>query len=180
MSSVPADHLGGGTPPWCVTRSTVNGRENNEDSFHAYQLVPTPGRPPMIVLSLADGMGGHAFGECVSREALRKVALTLFENLVIESGLNVLGAGPPLTRQSLERALMGALELANAHILRMVEANHWPKAGSTLVCAVVVGARAVVANLGDSPLFLYRDGVVTQITEDHTVAGVLLRAGLIT
>jgi serine/threonine protein phosphatase PrpC len=129
---------------------------------------------------VADGMGGHAYGECVSREALRKVALALCESLLIEPRLNILDTAPPPTRQGMQRLLMSALEQANAHILRMVETNRWPKAGSTLVCALVIGARAVVANLGDSPLFLLRDGVLTQVTEDHTVAGVLLRAGLIT
>lgn len=77
---------------------------------------------------------------------------------------------------------MSALEQANAHVRRMVEANKWGKAGSTVVVAAIPGDAAVVANLGGSPLFPYqaRSGQLREVTEDHTVAGVLLRAGMIT
>lgn len=171
-----------GTTPRCVVCSETNQRENNEDSFQVFALVPGLGQHPIVVLAVADGMGGHAYGEHVSREALRKVSLSLFEQLTVEASLNCSEIASTLDAERIARALMNALEQANAHVRRMVEANKWGKAGSTLVVAALVRDTAVVANLGDSPLFHYQasSGQLRKVTEDHTVAGVLLRAGMIT
>jgi len=165
-----------------VVRSEINQRENNEDSFQVFTLVPAPGRPPVVVLAVADGMGGHAHGEYVSREALHKVSLSLFEQLIAEPAINHLEVVPSIDADTLSQALMNALEQANAHVRRMVEANKWGKAGSTIVVAALLDNTAVVVNLGDSPLFHYQASSrqLTKVTEDHTVAGVLLRAGMIT
>lgn len=49
-------------------------------------------------------------------------------------------------------------------------------ANSTLVTVVVVGARALIAHLGDSRAYLYRDGALTQLTRDHTLVQSLVDA----
>ncbi len=61
-----------------AVRSETNQRENNEDSFQILQLIPHLGEDPITVLVVADGMGGHAHGEDVSREALRKFSTAFF------------------------------------------------------------------------------------------------------
>lgn len=164
-----------------VVRSEINRRDDNEDSFLITELIPTLAGPVLPLLALADGMGGHEHGEDVSREALRKTALALLETLQIEPRLNSFDTAKPLTVDLLQKALWGALEQANAHVCRMVQANGWQAAGSTLVIALLVGDSVVVANLGDSPLFHYDapNRKLTKITHDHSVAGVLLRAGMI-
>jgi protein phosphatase len=126
-------------------------------------------------------MGGHAYGELASRESLRRFSLALLEELTVQPSLNQLQEEIPLSRDAIAKALMNALEQANAHLKRMVEANKWGKAGSTLVAAAIWENTAIAVNLGDSPLFHYQpsSGQLTKKTEDHTVAGVLLRAGLI-
>lgn len=171
-----------GSIPQCVVCSETNQRENNEDSFQVLTLTPALGEPPVVVLGVADGMGGHAYGEHVSREALRKVSLSLFEQLIVEPSINRLETLAPLDKEKLSQALLSALEQANAHVRRMVEANKWGKAGSTIVVAAILHDTAVVTNLGDSPLFHYEasSGQLRKVTEDHTVTGVLLRAGMIT
>lgn len=162
-------------------RSEINQRENNEDSFHVFDLVLTPGHPGVTILAIADGMGGHAHGEDVSREALRRVCQVLFDQLLVDRSINLLALPCPIDGKTLLPVVFNALQQADAHVRRMVEVNHWGKAGSTLVMAIVLEDSALVANLGDSPLFHYQheDGRLTQITEDHTVAGALLRGGLI-
>jgi protein phosphatase len=164
-----------------VVRSETNHRENNEDSFHVFTLVPTPEQPPIVVLTVADGMGGHAYGEHVSREALRKVSSTLFEELITEPSINQVEAVPRIDPKILSQTLMTAVEQTNVHVRRMVDANKWGKAGSTIIIAAILDNNAVVVNLGDSPLFHYQANSkqLTKITEDHTVAGTLLRAGMI-
>jgi len=167
--------------PQYLVRSELNARENNEDSFAAFVLTPAPGQNPIYVLAVADGMGGHAYGELVSREALRRMSLALLEELTVQPSINPPKEVLPVTPAEIEKALINALEQANAHVKRMVEANKWGKAGSTLVVAAIGENNAIAVNLGDSPLFHYqcRTGQLTKKTEDHTVAGVLLRAGLI-
>lgn len=173
-----------------AVRSEQNGRDKNEDSFHVYALAPLPHDAPLHVLAVADGMGGHEHGELVSLEALRKISHALFEDLIVEATLNRTDNLPPFRRPSahqafsperLKSAVLGALEQASAHVRRMVEVNGWKKAGSTAVVAIVCGRRVVAANLGDSPLFHFdaRERRLRQITDDHTVAGVLMRAGVI-
>lgn len=176
--------------PRFAVRSDQNGREENEDSFHLFALAPATGEPPVTFLSVADGMGGHEHGAEVSSEALRKVSLALFEELVVIPSLNSLEAFPPFGRaahnsftpENLKRKLLSALAQANAHVRLMVERQGWTKAGSTAVVAAVNGRDVTAANLGDSPLFHYRarEGRLVQVTDDHTVAGVLMRAGVIT
>lgn len=175
-------HVPQGSNIQLVVRSETNQRENNEDSFHICALTPALGQPPIIVLAVADGMGGHEYGEHVSREALRKMSLALFEQLILEPSINRLEPAAPVEIEALPQALMNALEQTNAHVRRMVESNKWRKAGSTIVVAAILDNTAVVANLGDSSLFHFQSNnrQLVKVTDDHTVAGVLLRARMIT
>lgn len=170
------------TQPAYVVYSKTNQREQNEDSFQIFALTPALGQKPLTIVAVADGMGGHAYGEYASRETLRKLSLSLFEQLTIESSLNCLTGAPPMTPDYLSQVLVKALEQANAHVQRMVESNKWGVAGSTVVVTAILDNMAVTVNLGDSPLFHYQASSrqLTKVTEDHTVAGVLLRAGMIT
>lgn len=166
--------------PYAV-RSEINQRQNNEDSFQIFAISLGWGRALLPVLAVADGMGGHAHGEDVSREALRKISLSLFEELSVLPSLNQLQSPAPLDANSLSVALQNSIAQANDYVKKMVDVNRWGKAGSTVVVAAILENTAVVANLGDSPLFHYRakDGNLTQVTEEHTLAGALLRAGII-
>ena len=163
-----------------VVRSETNQRENNEDSFQILQLIPHLGEDPITVLVVADGMGGHAHGEDVSREALRKFSTALFEQVSVEPCLNKLSCSKQLNLTLVAQALKSAIAQTNNYVQRMVKNNLWGVAGSTIVIAAICGNKAIVANLGDSPLFHYRQGKLKQVTEDHTVATVLVRAGIIT
>jgi protein phosphatase len=166
--------------PYAV-RSEINQRHNNEDSFQIFALSLGWGRSLLPVLAVADGMGGHAHGEDVSREALRKISLALFEQLSVAPSLNQLQPPAPPDANTLSAALQNSIAQANDYVKKMVDVNRWGKAGSTVVIAAILENTAVVANLGDSPLFHYRakDGNLTQVTEEHTLAGVLLRQGMI-
>lgn len=170
------------TPPFFAIRSEINQRENNEDSFLIFTIAPPFSFPPVPVLAIADGMGGGAHGEDVSREALRKLSLSLFEMLAVEPSLNQLQAAPPPDAAAIARSFREAIAQTNAFVKRMVENNRWGKAGTTVAIAAIIEDVAVVANLGDSPLFHYqaRSGNLAQITDDHTLTAALLRSHLIT
>ena len=172
----------GGATSSVVFRSRVNGRENNEDSFAVFEITVGGTGHRLTVLTVADGMGGHEHGEDASREAIRRLALTLFERLAIDRAVNVVDALPAMTLAECGKVLLDGVAVASHHVRRMVEVNRWGRAGSTIVVAIVAGDEAIVSNLGDSPLFYRpaRDGKLVQVTDDHTVAGALQRAGLIT
>lgn len=161
--------------------SEQNQRDENEDSFLVINFHPFGGRFNVTMLGVADGMGGYRHGEFVSREALRRIALLLFEQLTVAPALNSFETGESFDSETLGSALWQAIEQTNAHIQRMILANKWGRAGSTVVVVVVYEKTAVVANLGDSPLFHYRSRsrALTQVTQDHTVAGALMRGGLL-
>lgn len=168
-------------PNWAV-RSEINQREQNEDSFQIYEL-PTPAfRENLKVFTIADGMGGHVYGERVSREVLRTVSHALFEQCVVVPTINASITPFALDTEKVTEVLESALQEANARVQQMVRSNKWGRAGSTIVIAVILGDTLIAANLGDSPLFLYRSRSkeLKKITEDHTVAEVLVRKKIIT
>ena len=156
-------------------RTEINQRDNNEDNLDKSEFYVT-GEPPITVLSVADGMGGHEHGEDVSREGLLKFSLTLFGEL------KTVDRFPPLTSEKLKQALQNAMYQANSHVRRMVSSNKWSQAGSTIVSAAIWRDRVMAVNLGDSPLFHYEShtGQLAKVTLDHSVAAILAQAGFMT
>jgi protein phosphatase len=134
-------------------------RDHNEDD-----LVTFVAPDGSTVLVVADGMGGHKAGEVASAIAVR----------VLRRDLTQPGTDPTA-------ALRAAIEQANLEVWR--EAEDDPEKagmGTTVVAAIVVGDRAYLANAGDSPAYLVRDGTAEQITHDHGLVAEQVRAGLIT
>lgn len=125
-------------------------RERNEDSI----LVD----PPLYVV--ADGMGGHRGGQVASR-----VALETIEKLAAEG------------RGSLPDQVRGA---NRAVWDRSVEDERLSGMGTTLTAARVDGATAVIAHVGDSRAYLLRDGILRQLTADHTLVARMVKSGEIT
>lgn len=125
---------------------TGNVREDNEDRF-----VVREGHG-MLLLAVADGVGGSAGGEIAANAAVVELADRFF------------GAGPG---RSLEDRLGDAIRDANTAVLRAAEASGNASAATTLVAAVIAGPRVVIANLGDSRAYLVRDATTRQLTEDH-------------
>lgn len=162
--------------------SDINRREDNEDSHVAVEFTPFGTDAPLLLLCVADGMGGYEHGAQVSREVLRRLCLSLFQQLTVEPALNRSIPGGGFGPVHLANALHEAAVTADCSVRRLVEANGWQRAGTTLVVAAVYGDEVVSFNLGDSPLFHYEwaSRTLRQLTEDHTVAHALARGGLIT
>ena len=136
--------------------SETGHRENNEDAvFGSSRLV-----------AVADGVGGEVAGEVASRVAIdRLVAL----------------ATKPLDR-ALEDEFAAALVEANA-ALRVVIARRPQLAGmSTTLTAVALSndGRYLVANVGDSRTYLYRDGELRRLTRDQSLVQALIDRGALT
>ncbi|MDO4552173.1 MAG: Stp1/IreP family PP2C-type Ser/Thr phosphatase [Bacillota bacterium] len=138
-------------------------RDHNEDALLALEAES--------VFLVADGVGGHRAGEVASGTA----AALLRQRL----------AARPLKGETDEDAVreyfLEYLQEANGTIEALARQNP-ENAGmaTTAVLLYVGGSRAFVANVGDSRAYLLRDGVLRQITEDHTFVNQLLKEGTIT
>ncbi|MFK7745174.1 MAG: PP2C family serine/threonine-protein phosphatase [Roseobacter sp.] len=125
----------------------------------------------LVVLS--DGMGGHAAGDVASKIVVTEV----FSELIFQRG------DPDAFEADITKTLHNAAMAANACLKEHVDA--YPDThgmGATLVATVVVNRRLYWISIGDSPLFLFRDGVLTQLNEDHSMApqiDFMVRSGLI-
>jgi len=129
-------------------------RDGNEDSVYAGPRL----------LAVADGMGGHAAGEVASAVAIAALA-PLDEDVPGSDLLDVLR----------DRAVA-----ANDHLRDLVSGDRaLDGMGTTLTAFLFAGSRLGVIHIGDSRAYLLRDGVLTQITHDHTLVQALVDEGRI-
>lgn len=136
-------------------------RSRNEDSF---TLLP---RPRGALLAVADGVGGSKAGEVASEIATRTFT-ELLSNLADEERPD-------------SRRLRSALEAANDRIIAAAKQRAKEQAGmgTTMTSAWLEGGLLAFAHVGDSRLYVYREGAFTCLTHDHSVAGELVRQGTI-
>ena len=140
-------------------------RSRNEDSVLVFApegegLLKEKG----VLAIVADGVGGSTAGSTASSLAVEIVRASYYE----EDG------GDP------QAALKGAFERAHQVIGAKGRADAaYRGMATTCTAAVVIGNDCYVAHVGDSRAYLFRDGGLTQLTEDHTLVGKLVREGLI-
>lgn len=131
-------------------------RANNQDSGYA-------GNHLFVV---ADGMGGHAGGDVASAIALKRIMEADIEYSSVEEA---------------EIALQTAIIAANTRLAdTVVDHPELMGMGTTVDAIAVVGDRVAIAHIGDSRIYLYREGELSQITTDHTFVQKLVDAGRIT
>ncbi|NYE18567.1 PP2C family protein-serine/threonine phosphatase [Microbacterium immunditiarum] len=131
-------------------------RSNNQDSGYA-------GSNLFVV---ADGMGGHAGGDVASSMAITRLAEL---------------DHPYESTAEAERALREAITETAGDLIDTVRARpELAGMGTTVSALIMVDDYAVIAHIGDSRVYLYRDGALTQITTDHTFVQRLVDSGRIT
>ena len=135
-------------------------RENNEDAFF---LSLTPVGIFESLFIVADGMGGHSYGEVASEIAVR-TALETIRNA-------------PLDRP--EFILDEAVNEANLAVNKASDERQYAKMGTTIVIAGIINGHAYVANVGDSRLYRlnFRENSITQVTKDHSFVEEMVRQG---
>jgi len=141
-------------------------REVNEDNFLCLDLsVGTAGLPAVsFLLAVADGIGGHAGGSVASALAVETLRREVRKASEIDPKSGLTGAFQQANRTIFERALQEP-------VLKGM--------GTTLVAAIVAKTKIMAANVGDSRSYLYRDGDLTQLTEDHSWAAEQRRRNLL-
>lgn len=131
-------------------------RSNNQDSGYAGHFL----------FVVADGMGGHAGGDIASAITTKRV---------MEADQ------PYQSPQDAEFALQAALIAANSQLADTVfEHSELTGMGTTVSALIVLDDQVAIAHIGDSRIYLLRDGELTQVTTDHTFVQRLVDSGRIT
>jgi serine/threonine protein phosphatase PrpC len=144
-------------------------REHNEDNF----LVDKK----LGLFVVCDGMGGHAAGEVASALAVR----TLHEEIKKEADLiddyaKASKGAAKVTRRDILNMLEFAVNRASNRVHSEAAKDSKKRGmGTTLVCLLVIGKEAFIIYVGDSRIYVLRDGLLEQLTEDHTVYNELIK-----
>lgn len=144
-------------------------RDHNEDNY----LIDKK----LGLFVVCDGMGGHAAGEVASALAVRAFHEEIKKNsTVLELYRSGKTGAEKVTRRQILNLLEAAIDQASNRV--HAEAQKDPSKrgmGTTLVAVLVVDQEAFVIYVGDSRIYLLRDEVLEQLTEDHNVYNELLK-----
>jgi len=138
-------------------------RDGNEDSFAVL--------PHHKLFMVADGMGGHSYGEIASM-----MAINTLEDFFDDPDLP-----PPATASVALARLVAGVKLANRRILRAGRVDRSKRGmGTTFAGVLAQGSSLCIAHVGDSRVYRYRDGRLAQLTQDHSALREVRERGAIT
>jgi len=153
-------------PPQLVVgtvQSVGMQRDHNEDTLYALNAILADGNDdlPFGIFIIADGMGGHLNGEVASVAAAKAIS----EFLVHTFYIPFLSGKTQTEQQSIHEIMeKGMLEAQHAVLQKA------PGGGTTLTTALVIGDRVTISHVGDSrAYFLYNDGRIEAVTQDHSL-----------
>ena len=144
-------------------QSVGKQREHNEDSLLSITstIAGNTGNIPFGLYIVADGMGGHQFGEVASNAAIRIMGghvLRSFHSYLFN-----------LPTQPMQEPLQEIMESAMKDAHRFVQ-REAPGSGTTVTAALVLGQQVTLAHVGDSRAYaIYPDGRINTVTRDHSL-----------
>jgi len=144
-------------------------RDHNEDNY----LVDKK----LSLFVVADGMGGHAAGEVASALAVRIIHEELKKEREIIEAAHAMSRANRQILGLLEQAVQKAC--ARIHEEAKADVNKRGM-GTTLSALLITGSHGFIAHVGDSRIYLLREGRIQQVTEDHTVFNELIKRGKLT
>lgn len=110
---------------------------------------------------LSDGMGGHTAGDLASRI----IVTEMFAELTLRTAAGQLG------EEDFPTLLRYAAEVANECLASHIEANPTTRGmGGTVVALLTIGNQLFWLSIGDSPMWLWRDGQMQRMNQDHSMA----------
>jgi protein phosphatase len=164
--------------------------ENNQDHYLVVRIgrwletlltnllvdqVPARAEEVAYGLVVADGIGGHAGGEVASQ-----LAITTLVSLALHTPDWVLGIRPDDTRRRMQRMEERWRRVQEALRQRGDREPALGLMGTTMSAAVSLGTRLVVGHVGDSRVYIFRQGRLHQLTRDHTLVQALVDLGELT
>lgn len=148
---------------------TGRQRDHNEDSYLVDKQVG--------LFVVCDGMGGHAAGEVASALAIK----TFHESIKAEMGrleeyASAKRGADKITRKQVIAILEQAINDASNRVHEEAQKDPDKRGmGTTLVAVLILGKQAFVVWVGDSRIYLLRDSILEQLTEDHNVYNELMK-----
>jgi serine/threonine protein phosphatase PrpC len=147
-------------------------RANNEDNFGYDSRYG--------IFVVCDGMGGQAAGEVASKMGV-DILLDYFRNETSVAEMRSANGATSQPGSAGARSLASAIQLANRTIHKAgQEQNSRNGMGSTIVAALVRGNSLAIGHVGDSRIYLVRQGTIQQLTQDHSLVMEQVRRGYIT
>jgi protein phosphatase len=143
---------------WTAAARTDVGlvRSRNEDSFLS--------QPERGLWAVADGMGGHAFGDVASRKVVDALATV----------------AAPADMAQFVAAASERIATVNQELRAEAAARQVSVMGSTVVAMLACGREVACLWAGDSRIYLYRNARLQQLTRDHSQAEELRSLGIVT
>ena len=154
-------------------QSVGKQRDHNEDYLFTF-TVTIGGKGnnyPLGLFIIADGMGGHQYGEVASSTAVRALAgyiLKRFHSYILDPSKGI--------EEPLQELMRAAINEAQRAVTQSA-----PGSGTTLTVALVLGQQMTIGHVGDSRAYSIRpDGRVETLTRDHSLVKRLEELGQIT
>ena len=163
-----------GTICFAVRSHTGLVRKNNEDNFYCngeilnQEIFSLDGaaKSPCI-FAVCDGMGGEEHCELASRVAVK----------VLEERAEKIKSAA-LSKQ-IDEAVQNFIYVANNKICKIMRENSF-RMGTTIALVVISNNSVKAYNIGDSRIYKFQNGILSQISEDHTIAQQKVKMGLLT
>jgi protein phosphatase len=165
-------------------------RQKNEDHYLVVRLrrsletlmsnlsadaVPTLATEVAYGLAVADGIGGRAGGEVASQ-----LAISTLVSLALHTPDWIMGVEPEDTRRRMQRMEDRWRRIQEVLSERGQQDPELGEMGTTMSVAVSLGTRLVIGHVGDSRIYLFRQGQMHQLTRDHTLVQSLVEMGALT
>lgn len=148
---------------WSAASDIGKVRDENQDVFFVGD--------ELALFLVSDGIGGHQGGALASKIIAEDLPV------IIDTGLDKLRAHSPRAIRSLFKKAV--VEQSKQLQMEGTSETGYRGMGATLVMALLRDNRAYIANVGDSRLYLFRKGRLSQRSRDHSVVAGLLRQGRI-
>ncbi|WP_283678206.1 Stp1/IreP family PP2C-type Ser/Thr phosphatase [Lentilactobacillus sp. Marseille-Q4993] len=138
-------------------------RDKNEDAVGTFK-----NQQGVILALITDGIGGNKGGEVASQFVVSKIGQVFKKTDIADSG-------------TLKKWLEQILTEVNNDIINESNSDLNLKGmGTTFVAALIAQDKSLISNIGDSRGYLYRDGELVQLSEDHSYVNELVKSGDIT
>ena len=147
-----------------ITHPGMTGKSNEDRYAIAAYRLDNEGNTPSVFAIVADGVGGHQAGEVAAEIAVNTISHTI----AVSDGFK--------PQETLEYAIIQA---GDAIHKQSIKEESQSGMGSTCVCVWVIGERLYTGSVGDSRIYLLRNGRIRQTTIDHTWVQEALEHGII-
>jgi len=141
-------------------------RETNEDTIGCFAPQDSLAlQRKGYLYVVADGLGGHRAGEVASSAAVATLGAEYYS---------------PSNHSRVEPALKHAVDAANLRIHELTHSHpEYRSMETTLSAIVIAGTQAYIAHIGDTRIYRWRNGQLSQLTADHSEAAELARMRVI-